>query len=73
MKNKTYDTLKTIALIIVPVFAFISSMVDIWGIPYGSAITASLTAFDTLIGSLVLIAKKIYDGKTETEVEEEHD
>lgn len=70
MSNKTYDTIKTVALIIVPVLAFISSLVDIWGIPHGDAITASLTAFDTLIGALVLIAKGLYE-KNKTEEDED--
>lgn len=61
--DKTYDTIKTIALIVAPVFAFISSLVNIWGIPHGEAITATLTAADTLIGAIVVIAKTTYDKK----------
>ena len=30
MSNKTYDTLKTVALIVVPVLAFIAALVNIW-------------------------------------------
>lgn len=63
MTNKQYDTLKTIALIITPVLAFLASVVTIWGIPYGEQIVATLTALDTLIGAVVVIANKQY--KTE--------
>lgn len=71
MTNKAYDTLKNIALIIVPIFAWISSVVTILGVPHAETITAILTATDTMIGGLVVVAKKIHDGKTEAE--EEHD
>lgn len=63
MSNKTYDIIKNIALILTPVLAFLASLVSIWGIPYGAEITATLTALDTLAGAIVIVAKKIYDGK----------
>lgn len=63
LTNQQYDTLKTIALIITPVLAFLASVVTIWGIPYGEQIVATLTALDTLIGAVVVIANKQY--KTE--------
>lgn len=63
MTNQQYDTLKTIALIITPVLAFLASVVTIWGIPYGEQIVATLTALDTLIGAVVVIANKQYKGE----------
>lgn len=60
MTNKQYDTLKTIALIITPVLAFLASVVTIWGIPYGEQIVATLTALDTLIGAVVVAANSKY-------------
>lgn len=65
--DKTYDTLKNVALIIVPIFAWIASIVNICGVPYAEMITAILTATDTMIGGLVVVAKKIHDGKKEEE------
>ena len=65
MTNKQYDTLKTIALIITPVLAFLASVVTIWGIPYGEQIVATLTALDTLIGAVVVIANKQYKGDSD--------
>lgn len=67
MSNKTYDTLKMLALILTPVLAFAASLVNIWGLPYGEQIVATLTAIDTLIGAIVVGAKKAYDNKDDTE------
>ena len=63
MTNQQYDTLKTIALIITPILAFLASCVTIWGIPYGEQIVATLTALDTLFGALVIAANKQYKEK----------
>lgn len=60
MSNRTYDTLKAIALILAPVLAFLASLVNIWGIQYGEQIVATLTALDTLIGAIVVAAGKAY-------------
>lgn len=67
MSNKTYDMLKMLALILAPVLAFAASLVNIWGLPYGEQIVATLTAIDTLIGAIVVGAKKAYDSKDSTE------
>lgn len=63
MSNKTYDIIKNTCLLAVPVLAFIASLCSIWNVPYCEQITASLTALDTLLGAIVIVAKKIYDGK----------
>ena len=61
MSNRTYDTIKNIALILTPVLAFLASLITIWQIPYGAEITATLTALDVLAGAIVVVAKKIYE------------
>lgn len=63
MSDKTYDTIKNVALIVAPVITFIGALVSIWNIPYTAEITASLAAIDTLAGAVVLVAKKIYEDK----------
>ena len=63
MSNKTYDVIKAIALFAVPVLAFITALCSIWNVPYCEQITATLTAIDTLLGGIVIVAKKLYDGK----------
>ena len=61
MSNKTYDILKTIALVATPFIAFIGSVCVIWGVPHAEQITATLTAVDTLIGALLLVDSKRYN------------
>ena len=42
MRNKTYDILKKIALVILPAIAtLIITIFEIWGIPYGEKIGAT--------------------------------
>lgn len=65
MSNKTYDTLKFIALLIAPLVTFAAAVVDIWSIPNGSLIVATLAALDTLVGAVVTIAKTMWDKKQE--------
>lgn len=62
MTNKQYDTLKTIALILTPVLAFLASLVNIWGFPHGEQIVATLTAIDTLVGAVVVVTNRNYKG-----------
>lgn len=69
MSNKTYDTLKLVALILAPILAFAASLVNIWGFPHAEQIVATLTALDTLIGAIVVAANKAYN-KTDEESEE---
>ena len=65
MTNKEYDTLKMIALILTPVLAFLASLTNIWHFPYAEQIVATLTALDTLIGAVVVIANKQYQDTAE--------
>lgn len=67
LSNKAYDTLKFIALLIAPLVTFAASIVDIWGIPHGNEIVATLAAVDVLVGALVAIAKAVYDKQKEAE------
>ena len=63
MKNSTYDLLKNIGLVAVPVIAFLTALINIWGIPYGDQIVATLAAVDVLIGAIVTVAKGQYERK----------
>ena len=51
--SKTYDRLKLCALLIIPVATFVSQFCEIWGIPYGAQIQATLIALDVLVGAVV--------------------
>lgn len=68
MGNKTYDRIKFIALLITPIITFICALINIWGIPYGDKIIASLSALDVLVGAIVVIAKQIYDKNVESKM-----
>lgn len=70
MTNKQYDILKFVSLLIAPIAAFLASLVSIWGIPYGQQIVATVTAIDTLLGAIVVVAKTAHD-KAEKAKEEE--
>lgn len=61
MSNRTYDTIKLIALIAVPLVAFIGSVCTIWNVAHAEQITATLTALDTLLGAVVAILSKLYN------------
>lgn len=60
MSNQTYDTIKKIALLIMPAATFLAALVDIWGIPYGQQIVATLAALDTFAGAAVTILAANY-------------
>lgn len=63
MSNKAYDIIKNVALFAAPVIVLIGALVSIFNVPYAAEITAALAAIDTCLGSVVLVAKKIYDDK----------
>lgn len=68
MSNKVYDIIKNAALIATPILAFLASLVTIWNIPHGAELTATLTAIDTLLGAIVVVANQIYKkGKSDNE------
>ena len=67
MSNKVYDTMKFISLLIAPIVVFITALAQIWGIPHGAEIVATIGAIDVLFGAIVAIAKKKHDGKMEEE------
>lgn len=73
MKDSTYDIIKNFALFAAPVLAFLGSLVTIWAaiitkdVVVPAAITATLTAIDTLLGAVVIVAKNIYEDNKEKE------
>lgn len=69
MSNRAYDIIKLVALIAVPLFAFIGAVCTIWGVPHSEQITATLTALDTLLGAIVAILSKMYNKPLEVDTE----
>lgn len=65
MKNKTYDVLKYIALIVLPALATLYlTIATIWGLPYGEAVAATITAVDTFLGAVLKISTDKYNAKS---------
>ena len=58
--SKIYDLLKGLALTIGPWVVFLTALINIWDIPYGTQITATLAAVEAFIGALVTASKHAY-------------
>ena len=63
MSNKTFDTLRFIQSMIVPLASFISILSKRWGFAYGVEIAFALTAFNTLFGIMVENWRKAYNNE----------
>lgn len=62
LNNKTYDLWKRIAQYILPAVAtFIVAVFKIWNIPYGTEISGTIMAFDTLLGVILGISTYNYN------------
>ena len=62
LNDKVYDVLKWIALIVLPAIATLyATLGNIWGFPFVSEITATITAIDTFIGALLGLSTKAYN------------
>lgn len=61
MTDKMYDTIKTIALLLVPVLTLATTLVNIWGIAHADLWAATFAALDVFVGAVVTVAKKLYD------------
>lgn len=61
LNDKTYDLWKRIAQYILPAIAtFIVAVFKIWNIPYGTEISGTIMAFDTLLGVILGISSYNY-------------
>lgn len=61
MSNKTFDTLRFIQSMIVPLATFISILSERWGFAYGVEVAFALTAFNTFFGIMVENWRKAYE------------
>ncbi len=70
MTNKTYNIMKSVALIWLPAFGtFYFAIGDIWGIPYASQVVGSITALDTFLGAILGLASKMYSPPVDGQLE----
>ncbi|MBR3672834.1 MAG: hypothetical protein IKN65_00860 [Clostridia bacterium] len=64
LKNKTYDFWKKVAQYYLPAIAtFVITVFEIWGIPYGTQISGTIMALDTLLGVFLGISSYKYNKK----------
>lgn len=65
-KNKIYDILKNISLIILPAVAtFYGSLGKIWNFPNTEQVVLTITALDTFLGALLGISNMNYKKENE--------
>lgn len=69
MSNKVYDILKFIALIVLPALAtLIIGVFEIWGLPYGAQIGATITAVATFLGAILSVSSAKYKAENKNEL-----
>ena len=62
LKNKTYDLLKWVALILLPALgALYFGLASIWGLPYGEEVVGTITVVDTFLGAILQISTNNYN------------
>ncbi len=62
IKNKTYDNLKFIAMVVLPAVATLyTSIAEIWGLPFSKEIPLTIMAIDTFLGALLMISTNNYN------------
>lgn len=61
LKNKVYDILKWIALVVLPAIATLYfALAGIWHLPYGEEVVGTITAIDTFLGAILQISTNNY-------------
>lgn len=63
MSNKTFDTLRFIQSIIIPIVAFITGLSKIFGFEFGLQIAAAIALLDGLLGAIVQAIRTVYNKK----------
>lgn len=61
LSNKTYDMLKWIAMFFLPALALlVQSVFQIWNLPYGEQISATIVAVNAFLGACLGISNMNY-------------
>lgn len=64
MKNKTYDHLKFVAQVVLPLLAtFYVTLAELWGLPFPTEISGTIMAIDTLLGGVLMKLSSDYNKK----------
>lgn len=68
MSNKVYDTLKWIAMYLLPALGTLYfALAGIWGLPYGEQIVGTITAIDTFLGVILGISTAQYNKRADNQ------
>lgn len=63
LTNKTYDTLKWIAQLLLPALGTLYfALSSIWGLPYGEQVIGTITAVDVFLGAILGLSSASYQG-----------
>ena len=61
MSNKVYNVLKWVAMIALPALATLYlGLSQIWGLPYGEEVSATINLIDTFLGTVLMISTSQY-------------
>lgn len=69
LSDKTYDVMKLLAIFILPLAALVTSLSDIWGIPYGQQVSQTLLALNVFLGAIIKTSSDSYWGGQYDELE----
>lgn len=68
ISNKTYDTLKRIAMYLLPALGTLYfALAGIWGFPCGEQVVGTITAIDTFLGVILGISTSQYNKANKAE------
>lgn len=68
LSDKQYDILKWISQIVLPACGTLYfALAKIWGLPYGTEIVGTITAFDAFLGALLGISSLQYNKESDKE------
>ena len=71
ISNKTYDTLKWIALVVIPASAtLVLTVGKIWGLPYYDNIGATISAIGLFIAAIIGVSSKDFYEPSPMEVDD---
>lgn len=70
MSNSTYDILKKVALLAVPLATFLTTIGDIWGLPVMIPIAATVSAFGVFLGGVLVKSSADYIPEDEEDGDE---
>lgn len=62
LSNKAYDVMKWVVIIVLPAVATLyAALASVWGWPFATEVTASITALTTFLGAVLCISTANYN------------